>query len=229
MFFHQFFACSDICLACNICPPLDHGLCTACYRELPWLSNYCPRCGLPLATQTSICQRCIIQAPVFGQVLCACLYKPPLSEFILAFKDQGKHRYRQLLVQLLIDSWQQQGGVTPDTFVIVPSSPAKLKQRGYNPSAQVAKLLSKRLRIDLNTACLARHGNNRLQHHSTRKQRQHNVARAFASIGTANLGKVVLVDDVVTTGATSRAVAEALQGRIETLSLWTIASTPNPD
>lgn len=229
MFFHQLFACSDICLACNICPPLSHGLCKACYRELPWLSNYCCKCGLPLPTQIGVCQRCILQPPAFQQVLCACLYKPPLSDFILAYKDQGKHRYRRLLVQLLVDSWQQQGGTTPDTFIIVPSSPAKLRQRGFNPCLQIAKLLSKRLDISLNTNCLTRHGDNHAQHHSNRKQRQVNVAEAFSSSGRNNLGNVVLIDDVVTTGATSRAVAEVLQKRVKSICLWTIASTPSPD
>ncbi|RLD76057.1 MAG: ComF family protein [Bacteroidetes bacterium] len=99
-----------------------------------------------------------------------------------------------------------------DVIVPVPLHPAKMKKRGYNQSEWIAKGMSEKMAIPLNISLLNRHVNSETQTKKTREQRWENVRSAFNVKLPDNFSKkhILLIDDVITTGATIEACASQL-------------------
>jgi ComF family protein len=125
-------------------------------------------------------------------------------------KYNNDTRYAALLGQRLADelkrsNWQ------PSLITAVPLHPARLKERGYNQSALLGEYLAKQSNIPFRAEAVQRVRETRTQVGLGRQDRLTNVADAFeADTGLARDQKIVIVDDVRTTGATLRACASAL-------------------
>ena len=98
-----------------------------------------------------------------------------------------------------------------DLLVPVPLHPRRLRSRGYNQSALLARELSKKLGLDLDQGLVARTRNTPPQVSASRDDRRENVRDSFRCKGTAERRAVILVDDVATTGSTLSACAAALK------------------
>ena len=98
-----------------------------------------------------------------------------------------------------------------DVLTPVPLHPRRLRSRGYNQSALLAKELSKKLGLDMNQSLLIRPKNNQPQVSASRDERRENVQGSFRCDGRADGRTVILVDDVATTGSTLSACAAVLK------------------
>ncbi len=191
--------------ASSFCPP-----CRTAITPLP--PGRCSRCALPFIASSGsshYCADCSRQLPPFSAVYAAGLYAGALKQALQRFKYAGAVDLDRPLAELL------QAQIPPATgnqvIVPVPLHPARLRQRGYNQSLLLARVLAHNLRITLDQAILQRVVDSHSQQGLDARQRARNLRDAF--LGTRRLDgrSVLLIDDVMTTGATVSACTQALK------------------
>lgn len=188
-----------LCL-CNAGGPLP--LCKACCNALPWHPNDgCPHCAAPVASPGP-CGRCLTLTLRIDSCWSAWHYQSELIYFVHQLKFKQKLLYAKLLGTLMADAWQQQQGAAPEAIIPVPLHPSRLKARGFNQAAEIAKHLARRLNIPWEPRLVARTLATTAQTTLSGKARQNNLRGAFAVINPIPYQHVALVDDVLTTGST---------------------------
>jgi ComF family protein len=166
-------------------------------------SAFCAACGEPIT---------YLEADLGGvSLLCAGRYAPPLSTAIARVKFEERADLVAPLSRLLLPALRALELGPGDVFVPVPLHRARLVERGYNQSALLARALSRATGAAFAPELLVRTRRTEQQARLGREARRHNVARAFVARRAWACGRVILVDDVITTGATALACIEALQ------------------
>jgi len=209
------FVFPPICYGCD--SEIEAGLvCEACRLDLfTHEMAVCSKCGRPCAPATNCCGQCAVPFSL-SRVRGLGLYVPPFNKLIHAFKYSGKTKVGELLGQALAALVQQDEVLsTADAVCPIPLHPARLRERGFNQSLLLAAAISMSTRIPL-AEFLARTKNTATQTLKTSPEaRLKNLAGAFRLRPDADVRgrKVLLVDDVMTTGATlDQAAQELLKG-----------------
>jgi len=176
----------------------------------------CASCGLPFhnfeAGAEHLCGRCILQPPPYSGARSYGYYTAELSRVIQEFKFHGRRNLTSLLATLLtetfLNSWRE-GDF--DLVVAVPLHPKRKRERGYNQSELLARALARSAAIPYSRP-LARIRPTLPQVGLTDSQRLENVRQAFRcdSAQAVSQRRILLVDDVMTTGATVASAAQAL-------------------
>jgi ComF family protein len=179
--------------------------CAACEALHPRATGYCQECGEPEALLDVACH--IEGVPVFA----GARYAEPISSAIHRFKYENAPELGRVLASLSVRGIDLLGIEAGDVWVPVPLHPLRLAERGYNQSALLARELSRVTRGPVDSRRLRRLRNTEQQAKRDRRGRSQNVADAFAARARARRRRVVLVDDVVTTGATLGACIAALR------------------
>ncbi len=212
------------CLLCGAPGAGGLDLCTGCRRDLPALGPHCPRCGIPLGT-AALCARCRAQPPPYDQCHAAFPYRTPISTLIGDLKFRAKLNRARLLGSCLAESLSSAGVRRPDALVPIPLHPKRLRQRGYNQTLEIARILSAAFQLPLDIRSCQRIRNTRPQVGLDEEARRRNVRGAFAVRGRPQR-HLALLDDVVTTGSTAAELAQALlQAGAERVDLWAVART----
>ena len=136
-------------------------------------------------------------------------YGPPLKDAIWALKFTGRQQVGLPLGHLLARTWQA-WGVPIDAIVVVPMSPTRLSERRYNPAEIIARPCARRLGVPLWRDVVQRTRLAPPQRGLGADARRQNVRGLFAATPHVRGQRVLIVDDVTTTGATMGAMAEAL-------------------
>jgi ComF family protein len=180
--------------------------CLACEALDPASSGYCAECGEPEPLFDVACH--IEGVPVFA----GARYAEPLSSAIHRFKYGAAPELCAALCRPARRGIDLLGIEPSDVWVPVPLHPLRLAERGYNQAALIARELARIQRASVDTRRLYRVRQTEQQAKRTRRARAENVADAFR-VRTAKAARkrVVLVDDVVTTGATLAACIRALR------------------
>ena len=209
------FVYPPICYGCDT--EVDEGLvCEGCRLALfTHELAVCPQCGRPCTRTAETCGQCRMPFSL-RRVRALGTYVPPFDKLVQAFKYSGKTKVGELLGLALAALVQQDEVLSAaDAICPVPLHPARLRERGFNQSLLLAAAISMSTRIPL-VECLTRTRNTATQ---TRKMsseaRLKNLAGAFRLRPDSSVGgkKVLLVDDVMTTGATlDQAAQELLKG-----------------
>jgi ComF family protein len=209
------------CAACGR-PATDRRLpffCRACWESItPIEGPLCPRCGQPFDSPLALayspghtCRACREKPPRFDRALSPYRYKGVLEQAIRLFK----YRRRDALTAPLSDLMLVWADRLPPTDLVmpVPLHPARLRAREFNQSLLLADRIARRLGLPLSFDHLERIRQTRPQTELDRKDRARNVRRAFAVRDPDGLEdrRVLLVDDVLTTGATVNDCARALR------------------
>ncbi len=188
-------------LAPNSCSACGEPLGRAGFAEAP--AVFCDRCGAP---------RAALPLEIDGlPVFVAGDYAPPLSTAIKRFKFEARPELARPLSSLLAESVAELGLGRRDVWVPVPLHRARLIERGYNQAALLARALAGRTRASIAPLLLERSRDTSQQARLGRSAREDNTLGAFRLRRPFSGERVVLVDDVVTTGATVRACLAALQ------------------
>ncbi|MCF6179068.1 MAG: ComF family protein [Geopsychrobacter sp.] len=202
--------------ACPLClVPLrgaSSPFCSACSATIsPLPAGHCSCCALPFASTTGsshLCADCLRRRPVYTTVSAAGLYGGALKIAVQRFKYAGSVDLDRPLGQLLLARLPDLSG--DETIIPVPLHPARLRQRGYNQSLLLARVLAHKLRFPLEHSLLQRNIDGHSQQGLSAKARAINLASAFSAQGPLQGRSFLLIDDVMTTGATVGACTTAL-------------------
>lgn len=209
------------CTACGH-PAAERCLpffCRACWETItPIDGPICPHCGQPFDSPIALasspghrCRACREKPPRFDRALSPYRYEGVLEEAIRLFKYRRKDALATPLAELML-AWA--GHLPPIDLVIpVPLHPARLRTREFNQSLLLADRIARRLGLPLSFERLERIRETRPQTELDRADRAQNVRRAFAVRDSEGLKscRVLLIDDVLTTGATVNDCARALR------------------
>ena len=183
-------------------------LCPPCFGSLPWTGTpACGRCGLPTASGTPACGACKYVDFAFETARAPLRYEGVGKEIVHALKYRGYTTVvGRLAAPLLAEAAEGSGAF--DWVVPVPLHRARLRRRGFNQAALLAGGLADSINAPVSdTLRVVR--STRDQVELSAAERRRNVAGAF-SAKTRTRGRILLVDDVFTTGATTSACAAAL-------------------
>ena len=196
-------------------------LCEACDADLPRIAppeemRLCPRCALA-SPAGAMCGRCLAEPPRYDATIAALAYAFPADVLVHALKFRGELALAPFLSSILEERIGQ-----ADCIVPVPLSAQRLRERGYNQSVEIARHLGGRLEIE---ACV-RERDAPPQAGLDREARRRNVRGAFRCRRSFAGERVAVVDDVMTTGATLDALADALKDAgAASVTNWVVCST----
>lgn len=182
-------------------------LCDTCREALPLVSaaDACPRCGAPYGAL--VCTECWEREWEFDAALSLGEFEAPLARAVALHKDASERRLGALLGALLAERVARTWSQWAEAVAFVPATPAALRRRGFDHGRAIALEVARTLDVPLLDA-LAR-SSVRDQRALGREDRARNVAGSFAAVGSLP-ERVLLCDDVFTTGATLDAAAATL-------------------
>jgi predicted amidophosphoribosyltransferase len=207
------------CAGCDAPGPL---LCERCASALPRIerTHACPRCGAPDAA--AHCEECRGEPFRFAGAICAGVLDHPLSRLVVLYKDGGERRLAPILGGLIVEALAEDAS-WPDAVVGIPASRSALLRRGFDHGRQLACAVAGLLRRPLLEPLVS--GSHADQRRLGREGRAANVAAGLVLQPDVVLpSRVLVVDDVFTTGATLDAAAEALlEGGVEEVRVAAVA------
>lgn len=215
-------------LRCRICAqPGGNGLdlCLACHAAAVPNLWACLMCAMPLATaDTELCGGCLTQPGSLEGCHAGWRYGPTLDALVRRYKFEQDLAAGAVLAGLMRQRpppWLAEDCV----LMPVPLHRQRLAQRGYDQAGELARLLARDTGLTVATG-LQRQRATAAQSGLARAQRTRNLRNAFSVLAGSFAGSVVLVDDVMTTGATLEAAAQALRRNgITRVRAWVAART----
>ena len=201
---------------CPVCGGFSRqGACAGCLRDLAALRP-CPVCATfiaPTESEFYRCRGCREEEPHFEQARAAGEYGGTLRDRLLDFKYHGRTGLRRPLAELLLTAFRRYyGGLAFDAVVPVPLHEKRLEQRGYNQAELLTYILSQELDLTHAPQLLHRVKDTPpLSAASSGKERFRLMRAAFTAADACREKRILLVDDIYTTGATSSAAALALR------------------
>lgn len=199
------------CAVCRAWP--SQPVCEGCVARFAPPTPRCATCAQPLAGGVGRCGDCLRQPPPLDACLAACAYAWPWPEFIAGFKFRGEAGRAAPLATLLRSApWVEPALEAADLVLPMPLAPARLRERGFNQAHELARRLEP---AKCDPTLLRRTRETPPQSGLDRAARLHSLRGAFAlapgRAGRVDGRRVVLVDDVMTTGASLFAAAAVLR------------------
>ncbi|NDE89706.1 MAG: ComF family protein [Alphaproteobacteria bacterium] len=222
-----------LCVMCDDLVSESHGFCGPCWQGLTFIAPpLCVCCGLPFEyegqsiNEDALCGACLLAMPHFTHARSALVYNDASKSLILPFKHNDRTDYSRALARLLLNAGQAMIE-RADALLPVPLHFMRLFSRRYNQSALLVHHLAKATGKDMLLHGLVRSKATQSQGHLSREQREKNVKNAFLvrpkAIAMIKGKHLLLIDDVLTTGATANACVSALlkagAARVEVLTI----------
>ena len=188
-------------------------MCGHCRAELPFIENPCPGCATPLpgsASNTQLCADCHVEPGPFRLVRAPLSYEFPVDAAIKMFKFRRRLHYVPAFGALLCKAFADLPADI-DALLPVPLHWRRHGHRGFNQAAELCRPLRKA--TGLPVICnVRRQRYTPYQSGLSAAERRHNLRDAFAVRGALPWRHVLIIDDVITTGVTTRQLAQALKG-----------------
>jgi competence protein ComFC len=190
---------------CVVCGCGGRQLCAACRKELPRIEPpLCARCGAPTAWPVERCRECAGRRLAFASARAAVGYDAAARRLVHAWKERGLRRLAAELAQLVAERLPSP---EVDALTFVPADRLRRLERGHNPAERLALELAEFWELPC-VPLLERTRGGRQRGSSAVERRT--VRGAFRPTAAAP-GRVAVIDDVYTTGATAAAAASALR------------------
>lgn len=204
-------------LRCPVCDdivrPFGEKICTGCIKELKYLTPpWCMRCGKKLLKDKEFCEDCEKKEHVYIRGRALYEYKAVASS-IYRFKYGDRQEYAEFfgeeVVRYLGDFIKS---VNPQGIIPIPLHKRRRNKRGYNQAELLAKAIGKRVEIPVYDKLLVRVKNTAPLKQQNAKERQNNLKKAFkVTQNDVKLDKVIIIDDIYTTGSTINEAAAVLK------------------
>jgi ComF family protein len=195
---------------CALCGRGGDLLCAACLAGLPATTGArCDRCWSPLDARGA-CPACADHAFAFSRVRAALRYEGDVRRLVHAFKFDYQSGLAPCLAPMLA-AWKRLD-FAADLIVPVPLTGLHRRQRGFNQSSLLAREVGRAFAIPVGEALRRRSARSRQAQSRSAAERWSNVEDAFAIVRGADIQgrRIVLIDDIITTGATLDACARVL-------------------
>ena len=200
------------------------ALCADCLQNLPWHdSGRCPQCALA-SVDNQLCGHCLKSPPAFDATQALFRYEFPLDAMLQRYKYSHLLALAETFGTLMADSHAP--APLPDVIVPMPLHPQRLAERGFNQAVEIARVVSSRLGIKMDTTSCSRIKLAPPQVSLPLRQRVKNMRGAFACNQRLEGLRIALIDDVMTTGASLNALAKAIKSAgADGVECWVIART----
>lgn len=192
-------------------------LCEACRQRLTFLQNMktCSKCGRPIENDQTLCETCQTHRHGFYRAHAALLYTGQAREAILRFKFKKRRDYSRTFASMIYQRLQMYYKNSDfDMLVCVPLSPRSMREREYNQSDLLAKELSRRMRVAYRKRAFCKVRETQKQstlHYVERWENVHGAYKLKASPEQFCGKSILLLDDVLTTGATADELSRLLK------------------
>lgn len=197
----------EVCSGCGKIIPYNYLTCPYCYKnEIEIGERFCRHCAKDL----SCCNCADPKAVYLPEVTAAYLYSGDIREKLLRFKFRGVRRYAKFLSQAMAQRVNQvYGDVSFDGVCFVPMTSEAVAGRGFNQSQLLAEGVAARLRLPV-CFCLEKVRETQKQHDIDAEMRKHNLKGAISVKGDVKGKRLLLCDDIKTTGNTLRECVNVL-------------------
>lgn len=210
------------CVVCRA-PSGDAPVCDGCRADLPQIGLACPCCALP-SPGGQRCGACLTEPPDFDATIAAWRYAAHAAALVHAYKYGGRLALGPFFAATLAE---RVGALPPvDAIVPMPLAHARLAERGFNQSLEIARPLAALLRVPLAPRAVRRTRETADQTGLDAQARRRNVRGAFRVDADVHGVRIAVLDDVMTTGATLDELARALKGAgAASVTNWVVART----
>ncbi len=209
-----------LCPACQrpFSPMAGVWLCQRCLERIPIIRPpICETCGKPLRlTSRQLCEDCSRSQRLFARARAVALYDGFLRELIQQLKFGGRRTIARGLGTLMGFVARSHSHdicrMKPDLLIPVPLAPGRLRERGFNQAELLADNISGYVDRPVLTTALVRRSDTQVQSRLSGHARRRNLAQAFEVVRPAEVAgrRILLIDDVLTTGATCNECSRAL-------------------
>ncbi len=207
------------------------SFCYDCQSHLPFIKDYCKSCALPTSTMLDMCGHCQSAPFSFDQAASIFEYEYPITHWLSRYKENKHNNTTQLEQWLFSAFYHKYNQFNIDAIFAIPSSPIKTIKRGETPSHPLARAIQSRSKIPFYPNVFSKSIFKSTQKSKNRSNRissahfQFHPQRILKPI--ESLQSVLIVDDVMTTGASLNEASKILkaQGVKQVLTL-TVARTP---
>lgn len=187
------------------------------------------RCALPLPEDIEnpvLCGRCIRKSPEFDYAFSPFRYEEAVIGLVHQLKFGDKIGHAKSLGELL---WQKlrETGEQPDCLLPVSLHSARMRERGFNQSIEISRVIARKSAIPIEYDAVIRHRRTSAQTGLNARQRKKNIRGAFTVVRKLDYRHVLIIDDVMTTGATVNELASLLKKNgVERVGVLCIARAP---
>ncbi len=211
-----------LCLDPGQPPALD--LCRECEADLPGNAGACPGCAMPRPGPDPACAHCASRRPAFDAAFVPYRYEFPLAELIHRLKYGGQVAVARILGTVFAHRLCERGAPAVDAIVPVPLHAAREARRGYNQAGEIARFAGEIAGLPVLDRVALRLRATEEQAALPASVRRVNVSGAFEALAGCLPPAVAIVDDVMTTGATADALAQALKrAGCRRVEAWAVA------
>lgn len=217
---------------CVLCSCLHYervDICPVCFTDLAWLEGaQCLSCALPVSHNTDLCGRCLVNPPFYDKTRAVFEYTGGVEWLIQQLKFHGKLIPGHILGQLIADQLTERlKSSSIELMIPVPLHTKRIRERGFNQTVELFRNLSRNLAIPMDVKSGERRVFTDKQSGLSAHQRQKNIKGAFHFRRVISAKRVVIVDDVMTTGSTVNELARLLKVQgVEYVEVWVCARTP---
>jgi ComF family protein len=213
----------------------EGGICHGCRDDLPWLLYACESCARPLSTPLPAgvhCAACQVSPLPVEKTIAPLLWAFPVDAGLKALKFRRQLYYGTALGEILVEAAERLPADV-DALLPVPLHWRRMMLRGFNQATELCRPLRRALSLPVLRGVVRRRAT-AYQSGLTSRQREQNLRDAFVVKRPPASRHVLIVDDVITTGATTRHLALALQkSGVEQISVLAVARaatvrTPQP-
>jgi predicted amidophosphoribosyltransferase len=230
------FLLPSVCIACANAPVAEvfrGGVCRTCWDAIPRSAGpFCAVCDEPLAAaDVETCGRCVLLPPPFRSLRAAAPYRGSARTILIGFKFRGADYLAPRLAAAAVDRIAGERGEVCRAHVAtaVPATRRGRRRRGYHPAELLGRAVAERLGIPFDRGALEKVRETPRQTGLPLARRRRNVAGAFRGAGCASF-RVLLVDDVATSGWTARECSAALiEAGATQVDVWTFARASRDD
>lgn len=219
-----------VCSACGkeLLAHIRGGMCPECEKTSVKLgTDICGKCGRVLANEAEFCDTCIRNERAFVRARSCYVYEGAPKKFVYRLKFGGRRYLAAFIAEAMVDRYLD-CGFECDCVVAVPLSAKRKRKRGYNQAELIAEELSSRLKLPLIDGALVKTKENKSQAKLKKREREENVRGVYevTSPEAFKGRRVLVVDDVMTTGATLGEVSRVLyKAKARSVEALTYCST----